>query len=430
MKVRITPGPIAGSIAAPPSKSMTQRVYAAALLHDGKTIVRNAGNSADEQAALSVIKALGAVVDEQPGCTTITGNGINPATGALHHTADVIDCGESGLAARLFTSIAAMSHRPVTITGSGTLLKRSMHGITHILPQLGVEVTAQHGCLPITLNGRLIPSNITIDGSESSQFVSGLLFAYSFMPGQPVHTIRVHNLKSKPYVDMTLYVLRRYGLDMNHEGHHTFYIGSDSSNAEGKDVDMTIEGDWSSAACFLVAGAIAGSVSVAGLTDSGIQADSALLPLLQTVGASVEWNNGILTVKQDKLQAFEFDASDSPDLFPVLAVLAACCEGESYIAGLSRLFHKESNRAASIGEMLLSFGAPFSMENDTLCVTGVRSLRGGIVDSYHDHRIVMAAAIGALRARGPVDILHAGSVGKSYPAFFDDLASCGVVVDS
>ena len=174
-----------------------------------------------------------------------------------------------------------------------------------------------------------------------------------------------------------------------------------------------------------MAGSIAGKVSISGLANNNIQADNAIIAVLKEAGAVVEWRNGMVSVSSASLKCFDYNATHSPDLFPVLAILAACCDGESTIKGLHRLFNKESNRAESIGELLQSFDVPFSMEDDTLFVTGVGALQGTIIDSYNDHRIVMAAAIGALRANGPVDIEHAEAVNKSYPDFFKDLISCG-----
>ncbi len=418
MNARIEPGKINGSIIAPPSKSMTQRVFAGALLHSGKTIIKNAGTSGDETAALNIIQLLGATVQRHDDVIEVTGGDVHSINGSIH-------CGESGLSARLFTPSAALSDGSIAITGEGSLLQRPMKVFEEVLPKLGITVTATKGCLPITLSGNFTPADITIDGSESSQFLSGLLFAYCYAKDGQAHTIEVRDLKSKPYIDMTLHVLRQFGCDVRHDGYKKFYPARASEDTVGKGIAITIDGDWSSAAYFLVAGAIAGNVSLSGLADNNIQADNAILPLLKSIGADVQITTDTITVKKALLSAFEFDATDSPDLFPVLAILAACCAGESYIKGVHRLFHKESNRAHSISEMLMDFDVPFSIEDDTLCITGVDRLQGTVIDAHHDHRIAMAAAIGALRANGPVDIPGAEAVNKSYPDFFKHLSLCG-----
>ena len=237
--------------------------------------------------------------------------------------------------------------------------------------------------------------------------------------------ITVSDLTSKPYIDLTLDVLSQFGKHISHNNYKEFRI--DPSLFRIIDVvEIRIEADWSSAAALLVAGAIGGSVTIENLRLDSTQSDKVILDVLRSAGAEIIIEERTITVKCAPLRAFEFDATHCPDLFPVLAILAACCNGESTISGVHRLFNKESNRAESISEMLENFAVPFSLEDDSLCITGVRKLQGTVIDAYHDHRIVMAAAVGALRASGPVDILHAGAVNKSYPGFFDDLIACGV----
>lgn len=415
MRAVIEPGNIAGILNAPPSKSHTQRAYAAALLHQGTTIIRNAGNSADEKAALDIIQRLGAHVSIDDDEFVVSSNGPDPVNYD-------IDCGESGLAARLFTPIAALSDKHLTINGSGTLLRRRMEGFAEALLQLGVKLNGFNGYLPFTIGGPLIPRDITLDAGGGSQFISGLLFALAFQAESPV-TLTVRNLKSRPYIDMTLEVLAHFGYSVTHNRYREFFITPRERSHEMISVD--IEGDWSSASFFLVAGAIAGEMTVTGLNISSSQADRSILGVLEMCGANVGVGETSIAVSAGNLREFEFNATHSPDLFPALAILGACCDGESYIKGVHRLFDKESNRVESVTEMLFDFGVPFSVEDDTLHITGVDSLQGTIIDSYHDHRIAMAAAIGALRAKSQVDILHAEAVSKSYPGFFTDLQLCG-----
>ena len=417
MQATIEPGSISGAIAAPPSKSVTQRAFAAALLHKGSSISTNAGTSDDELAALRVVQQLGAKIMAQTARSIeITSNGVSPVT-------DTIDCGESGLAARLFTPIAALSDKPVTVTGTGTLLSRPMQMFGEVLPALNVEISGFNGCLPITVKGPLQALPVRINAEEGSQFLSGLLMAYGSIATMAV-VIEVEGLKSKPYIDLTLEMMRLFGKPIPYHNYKKFDIDP-SFFSHPSVVAINVEGDWSSAAYLLVAGAIAGAVTVENINVDSRQADVAILKVLENTGAELLQGEGSVSVKKSRLQPFEIDATDCPDLFPVLAILAACCDGESYITGVHRLFNKESNRAESISEMLEHFGVPFSIEEDTLCITGVRKLQGTVIDSYHDHRIVMAAAVGGLRASGRVDILNAESVNKSYPGFFKDLISCG-----
>ncbi len=417
MQVTIDPALINGTVAAPASKSYTQRVLAAALLHKGTTVIRNAGDSADEQAAKEIIQQLGAKVSfTAPGKIQVISAGVAPVSGHIH-------CGESGLAARLFTPIAALSSAAVTIEGAGSLLQRPMAGFNEVLPALGVTVTGFNGRLPVTVQGPLTPVSVSINGADGSQFLSGLLFAICAAATTRV-AVGVAELKSKPYIDLTLEVLGHFGWPVVHHDYKEFSI--DPSLFTSRDtVEIDAEGDWSSAAYLLVAGAIAGNIEVANLNINSKQADRAIIDVLRDCGASITVGADNISVAKSRMRAFEFDATDRPDLFPVLSILAACCDGESYIRGVHRLFHKESDRAQSISEMLENFAFPFSMEDDCLCITGVRKLQGTVIDGYNDHRIVMAAAIGALRANGPVDITCADAVKKSYPAFFTDLISCG-----
>ncbi|MBC7553300.1 MAG: 3-phosphoshikimate 1-carboxyvinyltransferase [Taibaiella sp.] len=422
MRTTIQPGAINGTIKVPSSKSITQRVLAAALLHHGKTVIHNAGISDDENAALKLILQLGAEIISVSGDTiTIESNGINP-------TATEISCGESGLAARLFTPIASLASTPITITGNGTLMRRPMEGFKHVFKTLGVNLSGEDGFLPVTVHGPLESLSFRVDASFGSQLLSGLLFALCYSAKEKI-TIEAYDLKSKPYIALTIDVLRKSGKPVSHDNYKTFTIDPALFDIPPV-LDLTVEGDWSSAAGLLVAAAISGSVTVNNLQTDSAQADKAILGILKDAGASVSISGDSVTVQKARLKTFETDATHCPDLFPVLAILAASCQGESYIYGVHRLFHKESNRAESIAEMLQNFNVPFSIEDDAFCVTGVGSLQGTVIDSYHDHRIAIAAAVGALNANGQVDILNSEAIKKSYTSFFDDLSSCGINISN
>lgn len=417
MQAIVEPGKISGSITVPPSKSITQRICAAAMLHKSKTIISNAGNSDDEQAALKILEQLRATLTHSDdGVITVTNTGISPK----EYT---INCGESGLSSRLFIPIAALSSEEITITGEGSLLKRPVTEYVKILPELGVEVNADSTTLPITLKGPLQPKDITIDGSLSSQFLSGLLITYAFTATKPT-TITVNNLNSKPYIDLTLNVLANFGNVVAHEDYKVFTV----TPLEEADTDVfaAIEGDWSSAATLLVAGALNGEITVEGIDTNSLQADKKILDILKDVGAELTIEPYKVTVKEpDELQAFNYDATDSPDLFPVLAVLAGACKGESTIKGITRLLHKESNRLESITDLLDKFNIFHSVHDDELVIEGKEVFDYAQINSYNDHRIVMAATIGAMRAKGRTTIHGTEAVNKSYPDFFAHLSSVG-----
>lgn len=405
---------VSGQLRIPASKSMSQRVFAAALLHKGSCLVLHSGNSEDEQAALSIIRQLGAIVSTEHGHLKITGRGRPlPETGVIH-------CGESGLAARLFTPVAALCTESISIGGSGSLLTRPMDTLLQVLPQLGVQVSSNKGCLPLTVQGPLIPGDIVIDGSLSSQFISGLLFAYSCAAQQKT-SIRVTNAVSSAYLDLSLEVLALFGKTLVKESAERFMI--DPALFQVPDtVTVAVEGDWSSAAFWVAAAAINGNITLSGLNKNSSQPDKAISRIVAQCGADVCWKDDQLQVSSRSLTAFHYDATDSPDLFPVLAVLAACCEGESSICGLHRLQHKESNREASTTQLLSALGIPYRKQDNTLYITGIPVFQAAVIDSFNDHRIVMAATLSAIRCSQPVRILQADAVRKSYPGFFEDIS--------
>ncbi|MFN8248226.1 MAG: 3-phosphoshikimate 1-carboxyvinyltransferase [Ferruginibacter sp.] len=419
MIARISPGYIKGAITAPASKSAMQRACALALLHRGKTVIQNPGNSNDDLAALRVIQALGAEVVHENGAIVVLSDGEVKGAG-------IINCGESGLAFRMFAPIAALASSEITLTGEGSLLKRRMHFFDTVFPQLGVEVSSQNGFLPIRIKGPLTAKDITIDGSSSSQYLTGLLFAFGKTAGQPVE-IKVENLKSKPYVDLSILMMKLFGFDCINDGYLKFKV--QYSGDSQTDIFYTTEGDWSGAAFLLVAGAIRGEVKLRGLDMASQQADRAIVQVLQSAGASVNFDNNCLHVKTvPALKGFEFDATDCPDLFPPLAALAAYCTGRSVIKGVTRLASKESNRAETLLDVFSKMGAAISIEGDTMIIEGGKKLVGTTVSSHHDHRIAMAAAIAALGAEGVTLVEDAGAVNKSYPDFYLHLRFLGATV--
>ena len=417
MQASVNPSFLKGSVQVPASKSMMQRVCAAALLHHGKTTVHNPGHSNDDKAALQIIQQLGADVNMLQDSIEIISNGIHART-------DIIDCGESGLAARMFIPIIALSDKRLTVTGSGTLMNRPMDVLDELLPHLGVATRSNNGYLPFDITGPLKACDIIVDGSVSSQFLTGLLFAFSYAARNRAK-IHVNNLKSKPYIDMTLEVLELFGKTVKQVNYEDFIIDP-SGFTKKTNVAVSIEADWSSAAFWLVAGAVNGDLNLAGLNIKSTQADKAILNVLKEAGASIDiGREGIKVSRTQALDAFCYNATDTPDLFPILAVLAAFCKGESCIKGTHRLLHKESNRLESISQMLHNFGIVFSAKGDELIIEGGHTLQCCEIDSFDDHRIAMAAAVAALGAEGPVIIHAAGAVSKSYPDFFSDLSLLG-----
>lgn len=409
MNVSLNFTEVTGSVLIPPSKSMMQRVCAAALLHQGKTIVRNYGTSKDDEAAITIIKDLGATVHfttnemivESSG--TITGGGN-------------INCGESGLSARLFTPIAALGNRPVLITGNGSLPGRPMQFFKDVLEPLGVKMEGFTGYIPFIAEGPLQVQDITVDGSLSSQFISGILFAYAAAAKEAVQ-VTVTDLVSRPYIDLTLEVLTAFGKNITNDNYQRFIINPVVFRP-ANDIQLSIEGDWSSAVFWIAAASIKGSLILTGLEQESVQADKLILEIVQKAGAKLHWQNKKLQISADKLSAFEVDLTNAPDLFPVLAVLAACCKGNSSIKGLHRLVYKESNRAESIFTLLSLLEVDFFLEGDQMMICGKDSFPAINYINPNDHRMAMAGALAAMRCTGEISIHNAEAVEKSYPDFW------------
>jgi 3-phosphoshikimate 1-carboxyvinyltransferase len=453
VKVTINPSQLKGTIQAPASKSSMQRACAAALLRKGETIIQNPGHSNDDKAAIGIIKSLGAEWKMQDDILIINSFGfpevskVSPGGGDLPAGQAglewAINCGESGLSIRMFTPLAALSNKEITINGSGSLATRPMDFFDEILPKLNVKIKSQDGKLPLVIQGPLQPVNIEVDGSLSSQFLTGLLMAYSTAPQNPpaggtldsqssMVTIKVNNLKSKPYIDLTLDVMKQFGMNVpENKNYEEFIFYNDSSQvppAGGFRGAYTVEGDWSGGAFLLVAGAIAGPITVRGLDMTSSQADKAIVDALMSANAGIAMEAKGIKIHPAKMNAFDFDATDCPDLFPPLVALAAYCKGETTIKGVSRLAHKESNRALTLQEEFGKMGVRIDLKDDSMIVQGGNGVKGATVHSNHDHRIAMACAVAALKADGETIIEEAGAVKKSYPDFYQDLKALGADV--
>lgn len=406
---------ISGTIVAPASKSALQRYLAAALLTEGTTILHGVTFCDDSRAALRLAENLGARIALTSTTLKITGGGL-PGSSVLH-------CGESGLAMRMFAAIAARYDREMQFTGEQTLRRRPVEMLRLPLQQLGAVCRTTAGHPPLFIRGPLKGGYAEVDGSVSSQFLTGLLLVLPTLPNDT--RLLVHNLRSRPYIDLTMAILQKFGIKVEHQGYEQFFI---AGNQRYQPVETQVEGDWSGAAFLLVAAALQGEVTVTGLDSQSTQADRKILEVLQNSGASVEYQKDKITVRQGKLQPFEYDATDCPDLFPPLVVLATGCAGVSRIDGVQRLIHKESNRAQALVEEFARLGIAIRIESNTMLVTG-GEIMGCPVEAYQDHRIAMALAVAGLRSRQPVIIAGAECVAKSYPSIFEDLKSIGGKID-
>lgn len=391
---------------------MTLRAVAAALLCPEKSRIENPSTCDDAIAGLGAAEALGAHITKNDKQISIKGGGpIKTST---------LNCRESGLSMRLFAAAAALRAEKIILSGTGSLLHRPMQMMESPLRSLGVFCRTRNGFPPVEIQGPLRSGTVEVDGSLSSQFLTGLLMTLPLCGGDS--EVRVSRFKSRPYVDMTLSLLRCFGVSViPNEGFDKFFV---QGGQRYRGTDYAVEGDWSGASFFLVAGAICGRVSVRNLQKNSPQADRKILEALEAANGRVNFQEDTVSSEESNLRAFSFDASECPDLFPPLTALACFCRGKSRITGVDRLKHKESDRAQALVSEFSKIGASLQISGNCLEIEG-KKLKGGTVNTHNDHRIAMACAAAGLRSTEGVLIPGWQCVSKSYPEFFDDLFSLG-----
>ena len=433
---------IDASLTIPSSKSFAQRAIIAAALASGVSRLSGYSACGDNESAISVARSLGAEVREDGSCLEIKGIAAEP--GCLEINS--LHTGESGLLTRLMIPLLpVLSTSPVWITGDRTLLGRPMKGAGEMMSCFGISLESESDdCrIPLTVSGPVRTGQTEISGKHGSQLISGLLMSLP-LAGK-YSKITVKDPKSIPYMFITLDVMKKFGVKAGSEmqgGNDFMESGGDWSLCDEiifkirpgqryRAADFAIEGDWSSAANFLVAGAVFGKVTLEGLDTTSLQADLSVMDILMEAGASLSQtggNTGPVTVQRAPLTAFTVDASNCPDLFPIISVLAAFCQGTSRISGVGRLAHKESDRGKAILDMLHRMGVEARTDGDVLEIEGHsltsrllegRLLKGGRYTSCHDHRMVMALKVAELGADGPVVIDDTECVAKSFPTFFE-----------
>lgn len=449
MDILCTKSAVGGEVAAPASKSSMQRAVACATLAQGWSSLHRAELCDDSRAALGLARSLGAEV-RMPSTAgeailirgsgrfahladgsgvTAPEDGSEDADGLLE-----LDCGESGLCMRMFTPIAALLPTRSRLVGHGSLVRRPMSLVEAPLAALGSRCETSEGKQPITVLQALQGGHAEIDAGDSSQLLTGLLIALPLASQDSELVVR--NPVSKGYLDLTIDTCAAFGVCMERNSDFSrFRIPGSQSY---KPHDFTVEGDWSGAAFLVAAAALAGAGNMAihGLLPDSSQPDRAVLDAASAAGLGISWTGGdapILNLERTDLAAFDFDATDCPDLFPPLAVLATGCRGVTRLRGIHRLRAKESDRAASITAMLAALGTESCLEDDSMFIEGrpdasageVQDRKSGMfkVDARGDHRIAMAAAIAALRLDAPVLVKGAECVAKSWPDFFEDLES-------
>ena len=434
MKKQIYNSAIYGTITAPPSKSITQRALAAALLKNEEVFLSNIGFSNDDISTAKIIQSLGAEIAYLEGGGMRISSQFNTQPIEVFKSKDlkIIQCGESGLATRMFASIVSILDQRIVLEGDSTLFKRQLNIPEEIFKSLNVKFGSRTGRAPLRIKGPLVPANIDIDCSTTSQFLTGLLFAFSFLDAEDI-TINVKELKSKPYIDLTLDVMKEFNMKVpENRNYEQFYFsknGIDNDAEIAPRINYTVESDWSNAAMLMVLAATTGEVIIKGLKLDSFQGDKIILDILKQVGAHIEIGDGQILVRKDKLNAFQFNAEDYPDLFPPLVALAANCEGTSVIEGVERLKNKESNRSKCLQYEFGRLGIDIDLQDNKMLVKG-GVISGGKVKSHNDHRIAMALTIAGMNAISRVELGDAEAVDKSYPYFFSDLIKLGAQIES
>ena len=417
MKKNIQPGKRFGTIAIPASKSDGQRALLAAALSKGESKLINLGESKDELAMLSAIKNLGAKVKQIDESTFVV-KGIQNFPNEAE-----LNMGESGLGIRLITSVCAAHQGVFMIYGKGSLEKRPLTFFEDTLPLFNAGISSNAGLIPLEITGPMRGSTVELDGSQSSQYISGMMMALPLLKEDS--RIHVKNLNSLPYLQMTLDTLNKFGIEVSHQNYEDFIV---RGNQNYIPTTYSIESDWSSASYWLVASALGYNIQLTGLSMTSLQADKNILEAFDAANCLVEFRENKIRINGKNRKPFKFDATHCPDLFPALATFASLCDGKSEIKGVSRLTHKESNRGIVLQEEFANIGVVIILDGDIMHIHGKNSIEGGKVNSHNDHRIAMCFAIAGLFSDDEIEINGAEAVAKSYPTFWVDLE--GLFVDS
>jgi 3-phosphoshikimate 1-carboxyvinyltransferase len=422
VRVRITPSSITGEVTAPPSKSYTHRAVIAASLAAGESIIESPLLSDDTLYTINACRSLGAAIELASDRLKISGTG-----GKITPGKERIFAGNSGSTVRLIAPMAALSQTKVILDGDDRLRQRPAGDLLSALESLGAEARSlgNNGCPPLEIQGKLRGGEVTVSGQISSQHISGLLLIAPYLENGL--NIKVTNLRSRPYLDITLDVMRAFGVEVENKDYKEFLVRGGQSYQARR---YRIEGDYSSAAYFLAGGAIGGGpVAVKNLKKDSVQGDRYLLNILAQMGCSVEQPKEAATVsRRDGLKGLNLDMGDYPDLVPTVAVIAAYARGKTEMSNIGHLKFKESDRLSNTSKELGRMGIKAEVSDNAMIIHGGQP-RGAELEAHNDHRLAMSLSIAALFASGSSVINGAETVSKSYPGFFSDLAGLGARIE-
>jgi 3-phosphoshikimate 1-carboxyvinyltransferase len=429
-KVTIKPTAISGVVAVPPSKSISHRAVICAGLSERPSTIKNLIYSDDIKASLTAMSQFGMTIESETQENDRYALAlVNRKMTDLRHkpvqSPITIDCHESGSTIRFLMPFFHLSSDEVTFTGRGRLVERPYTTFYRLFDERGIAYRTTDGILPTTIKGELKAGRYAVEGNVSSQFITGLMFMLPLLEGDSVIEITTQ-LESKGYIDLTLEALSAFGIVIENNDYQSFVIPGGQAY---KGCAFTVDGDYSQAAFWLVAAAIGNDIELDGMKWASLQGDRAIIDIIEAMGGEVKFENQRLRVIADQLHGVVIDASQCPDLVPVVAVLCSMCEGESRIVNAERLRIKESDRLKAISTELNKMGAAIEETPDGLIIQGVKGFKGAAVDSWNDHRIAMAIAVASTRTEGAVMLEGAGAVNKSYPMFWEDFKKVGGVIN-
>lgn len=410
------PSNITGLIKVHGSKSESIRYLLASLITEESYEVTNINFCDDVNSTIEALKSLGIEF-------VVKGKNLKVYPKPIKKGKYLIDVGESALLLRMILPILSALGISAEVTGVKSILTRDQISLINSLEQNGIKVKHNNYKLPISIEGALNPNNIKIDSKDTSQVLSGFLYVSTLLP---INTeLRYTELKSKPYVDLTISILKNLGFQfvrINDEG--IIYKGK----IQVENRKFAVSGDWSSAAYLMIAAAMKGKIDFRGLDIISHQADRIVLSVLEQVGANLKIASDRIIVEKKSLNEFKIDCTDSPDIIPALMVLATQCEGASKIQGINRLKNKESNRLEVMTAIMDELNINFAIKDDTISISK-SNIKGGEFGSQGDHRIAFALSLIGIISENAVKIYNENCVSKSYPNFYSDLISLGAKIN-
>lgn len=420
--IKVTPRTLKGEVNIPPSKSISHRAIISASLSNGKSEISNVAFSDDIIATLEAMKSLGVEVldikEETSHTSKVTING----TDNLKLINNTIDCFESGSTIRFLIPLVTLPGEEVTVTGRGRLVERPMETYYDIFDKQNIKYKTTDGKLPVTIEGKLKPEIFEMRGDISSQFITGLLFTLPLLDGDSKIVITTE-LESKGYVDLTLDMLKKFDVEIENNNYKEFIV---KGNQKYSAHDYKVEGDYSQVAFWIIAGVLNGEIKCNDLDLGSLQGDKVVLDIVKEMGGDLEAKDDYVIAKKSKTKGTVIDASECPDIIPILSVLAAVSEGETRVINGKRLRIKESDRLNSTATIINDMGGNVKELEDGLIIKGVEKLKGGVtIDTYGDHRIAMALGVASSVCEEPIVITNSHVVSKSYPNFWEDFTKIG-----